>query len=712
MAQGQAPLTIAATASANLELIAQLQTQLKNLLIQLITLLQAKLTELIKARGLPITVNTPTSNSDGGGGSSTSGGSPNSTNNVNSGSVIPPSSLPPPPPPPPPSSLSPNPFSSIVIGVWYQSGDPATITKWKNRGVDTFIGPPTVYGNWIYSTFMNNLAAQGMKGIVMPSDAAAARSKVGNNFYHLRPDYRGYPLPTTDSSYPNFSAWLLEPDEPDLDTHMVGYPNAIDKNATVALWVSRAQYLRSLSPSTFQAGGFTGNDLSYVYNNGAKNQRTFTGLTWTDFELMAAPLDLVFSDYYPITVGADITKLVSRIVATAAIANGKPWGVFIEASDQHLAETGRAPTPAEFRAEIWLSLIHGAKGVFYFPQSVGGRRPPFGSRDDNTPPDIVAEMITQNALIKAEAANLMRPGEVVPLVAPFYRRLVTLTDSTKRAYTLNLSNLAQTLEGQTFMPYEVKIGAYNKPPMTVAPPVLVPSPDATPPVSPSLSSDITDGLILRLPFDGNTQDSSSNGNNGVVVGDPVYVTGKTGQALNFSSNGQSVRVSPSSPLNNLTVFTYSVWLNIQNPPQNYLGRIIAKDIRGSDSNGTLLQWNTGTFHNCHLDGVVGFSAINAVVTSQNFCPTGTVTLTGWHHLVFTLDDNKMPRLYLDGVEAIYQTQTAGSGVHNDDATGNLFVANSSYNTRTFNGFLDEVRIYNRALSVTEVQQLYHHQMGS
>ena len=344
--------------------------------------------------------------------------------------------------------------SSIIIGVWYQSGDPTTITKWKNRGVDVFIGPPTVNGNWVYSTFCNNLAAQGMKAIVMPSDAASAKNA------SLRPDYPGYTPPTADASYASFLGWCVEPDEPDLDVNMVGYPSAIDKIATVNLWVNRCNYLRDLAPANLRVGNFVGSNVYYCWGGGGYKGKTFTGLTWSDFQSMASSVDLVCQDWYPITIGSPVADLVPRLQALADLAGPKPFGAFIECSDQHLREAGRAPTAAEVRGEVWLALIMGAKAIFYFPQSVNRVRPPMGTRDDNTAADVAAEMPVQNALIKAESANLLRPGTWVPLAAPFHRRIVTLQDSSQRAYTLNLSDTDQTLDGQTYGPYEVKIGVY------------------------------------------------------------------------------------------------------------------------------------------------------------------------------------------------------------------------------------------------------------
>ncbi len=52
-------------------------------------------------------------------------------------------------------------------------------------------------------------------------------------------------------------------------------------------------------------------------------------------------------------------------------------------------------TPDEFRAEVWHAVIHGARGVIYFPQRLG-RNPAKDFRYDATPPKVALEMVLQN----------------------------------------------------------------------------------------------------------------------------------------------------------------------------------------------------------------------------------------------------------------------------------------------------------------------------
>jgi len=92
---------------------------------------------------------------------------------------------------------------------------------------------------------------------------------------------------------------------------------------------------------------------------------------------------------------------------------GKPQFAFIETSAQRLPWTAKATrgvTADEFRAEIWHAVIHGVKGVVYFPQRIGE-----GFLYDATPGRVVAEMVRQNARLNELGevlASGMNPAEV------------------------------------------------------------------------------------------------------------------------------------------------------------------------------------------------------------------------------------------------------------------------------------------------------------
>jgi hypothetical protein len=87
--------------------------------------------------------------------------------------------------------------------------------------------------------------------------------------------------------------------------------------------------------------------------------------------------------------------------------NGAPNFAIIESSNQMGPWNPPGvvgPTPAQVRAETWDAIVHGARGVIYFPQSL---TPTFSY--DNTTPQVAAEITKQNALITSIGAALESP---------------------------------------------------------------------------------------------------------------------------------------------------------------------------------------------------------------------------------------------------------------------------------------------------------------
>ncbi|MFL6814758.1 MAG: hypothetical protein ACJ8EK_12040, partial [Bradyrhizobium sp.] len=67
----------------------------------------------------------------------------------------------------------------------------------------------------------------------------------------------------------------------------------------------------------------------------------------------------------------------------------------------------RGPTAAEVRSEVWMALIHGATGIFYFVHEF---KPDFREDAIFRYPDIVAEVTRTNKLIKSLSPALRSPG--------------------------------------------------------------------------------------------------------------------------------------------------------------------------------------------------------------------------------------------------------------------------------------------------------------
>jgi hypothetical protein len=202
-------------------------------------------------------------------------------------------------------------------------------------------------------------------------------------------------------------------------------------------------------------------------------------------------------------------------------------------------------------------------------------------------------------------------------------------------------------------------------------------------------------LVLWLTFDegsGNiAYDYSGNGNNGTIYG-ATWVSGKYGKALQFNGNNTYVQVSDSDNLEPADI-TISMWIY----PLSWTHTPTAVALvtkRTAIGNGYFVFWYAST------------STINFDWGGYTYrWNTGyNSPLNSWTHLVVTRN-NSQRVLYVNGE---YYSSTPNSGNSTlVPTTANLRIGYDSYtNQYPFNGTIDEVRIYNRALSQEEILSHY------
>ncbi len=191
-----------------------------------------------------------------------------------------------------------------------------------------------------------------------------------------------------------------------------------------------------------------------------------------------------------------------------------------------------------------------------------------------------------------------------------------------------------------------------------------------------------------------TIDSSGKGKIGVFVGSPAWVTGKFGGALDFNGTTDYVSVSgiPASTFTNKS-FTWSAWVK-----GTELGSPLNMPFIGSGSSSwfRLGFRRTGSsfVFSQYLDG-----------SNNNDTNCGAVDATQWVHLVVVAEYGGNVTCYRNGIpetpKPYVDDVTAGVGFGIGFALG----SHAPWNNY-FDGSIDEVRVYTRALSTAEVQALY------
>jgi serine/threonine protein kinase len=242
---------------------------------------------------------------------------------------------------------------------------------------------------------------------------------------------------------------------------------------------------------------------------------------------------------------------------------------------------------------------------------------------------------------------------------------------------------------------------------TVSPPVPSASPQgqmisaAIPVKSSDLPREVRQSLILYYDFDspplsGKIADKSGHGNNGKLVNVRWVKDGHRGGAAGFGLNSSYITV-PNRDEINPSQLTLAAW--IKTSQQDAVWRRIFDKGYGEGWDMTM----GGDYKGKSFRGQVGFE------------PGKTMTLSGikvsdgrWHHVVGTFDD-QFANLYVDGQRVGKPGLWTGVLFYTTyDLTIGANAANPGVGEGgpSFDGLMDDVMVFNRALTAQEVSQLY------
>ena len=208
----------------------------------------------------------------------------------------------------------------------------------------------------------------------------------------------------------------------------------------------------------------------------------------------------------------------------------------------------------------------------------------------------------------------------------------------------------------------------------------------------------TNGLVGYWPFNGNANDESGNGNNGTVNGATLTAdrNGNANSAYYFSGAGCSTRIDASINTSSIqNSFTLAFWLmrsdNGCGSPR------IMEFWSGSDSNGTLGFAFHGNSFQPGLDYFTSTTHINNASIGYN-----QINNNQWSHIVLTCNSSSA-KCYQDGV-LINTFPSNGNAI----LSGNAAFGRMNHPANdAFKGKLDDIAIYNRALTQQEITNLYN-----
>jgi hypothetical protein len=199
-------------------------------------------------------------------------------------------------------------------------------------------------------------------------------------------------------------------------------------------------------------------------------------------------------------------------------------------------------------------------------------------------------------------------------------------------------------------------------------------------------------LVAKYHFDGNANDSSGNANNATTTGSPVFVAGKYGSALSLNGAGQ-YGMAPAGIMANLTNFTISAWVNWG----------------GGNAWQRIFDFGNDTTQYMFLTPGSGSGTLRFAISTNGNAPgaeqileTSPLPVGQWEHVAVTRKGNKA-ELYTNGVLAASGTDTIAPA--NFNPALNYFGESQYPADPSFYAALDEVYIYNYALSAAEIARL-------
>ncbi len=212
----------------------------------------------------------------------------------------------------------------------------------------------------------------------------------------------------------------------------------------------------------------------------------------------------------------------------------------------------------------------------------------------------------------------------------------------------------------------------------------------------------TTGLLVWYPFNGNTNDYSGNNNHGVNNGATLTTDrfGNVNSAFSFNGSSSYIQLPNIQP----PQITISFWFKINSNQSN---QVLIRN--RYHAYGVLYNWtNANDYNGQGANKITSYLFLDQLYTNRQyicFNPQNTND-NNWHHLAFTYDGLTY-NVYTDS-NLVYSSDSLGvdSIFYQYSPNGFTIGRDGDFNGFYFNGLIDDVSIYDRALSPQEVNSIY------
>jgi len=206
----------------------------------------------------------------------------------------------------------------------------------------------------------------------------------------------------------------------------------------------------------------------------------------------------------------------------------------------------------------------------------------------------------------------------------------------------------------------------------------------------STTVNLIKGLVAYYTFDGNANDKSGNNHHGIVHGTTLTTDrfGNKNSAYSFNGVDAYVDLTSTATLNMFSGFTLSAWVNFTDI--NYDGSV----------GGSIVSKHINYYPNGFTMSVYKSNVYLAANNSSYFISTPDAYNDGTWHLLIGVYDSTALSIYIDGV-----LKVSGNASYTTGNDINIRIGADS-ELSFFNGIIDDVRIWKRALSENEILALF------
>lgn len=218
------------------------------------------------------------------------------------------------------------------------------------------------------------------------------------------------------------------------------------------------------------------------------------------------------------------------------------------------------------------------------------------------------------------------------------------------------------------------------------------------------SSIPTDSLVAYYPFNGNANDESGNGHDGMVNGATLTTDkdGNSNSAYDFNGSSDYIDIAFINELSNTEVGTWCAWVK----PTTYTNLGVILSFGDADAAQRIILYNNS---NGTLVGIAQISSVVqwALISDDVIFADGTWCFVCLSH------DGATPKLYANGLEiaSTFSNSTDITAWFNDIIGLDTISIGSqifnNINNAYYDGVIDEVNIYKDTLTTDEITALYN-----